>query len=542
MDWPSLLSLEELKASIQQDKAKIKNLSTSSTTIKSSSSSSRNPAPSRGSSLDDSISEASVSSARVENSVIAKPVAQEPEGLWAMYFKSDPPARRPVVAKPRVQAEKSVGETAVIERNQPELDRGRTSGSSTVPTKGSVDSAIEKKNDDRKKEEEAGFKLWNSTTAVATVIRKVNGGEEEDLDSLWDQGKVDNEQAFSAAAAGPKRDVLHSDHHEKVQRGKRLFAEEGAPKRSRSTASKQSRIVAVEEDDTEETIEEGDEALIRPQFNDLNVAASRLPCNGPLVLDESRGLQVHQFANRYLMDYQREGVKFMFNSLSQKDTKKAGCILNDDMGLGKTIQVIALLLALLKKKGTGLDKLRVKQRSRARGSSNEKRRMLDVPSQGDLGTILIVAPKSVQTQWAQELETWGYFDVEVIDSKKTADEKEDVIRSCEPHLKQSIVCNPEILLMTYPFFSSASAALKAVKSVHFRLIIFDEVHMLRNIKAKTTMNARSLTAKCTIGLTGTLMQNNLKEFWTILTNVNRKALATWSEFDEYYAKPIKRAR
>lgn len=53
----------------------------------------------------------------------------------------------------------------------------------------------------------------------------------------------------------------------------------------------------------------------------------------PFVL--SGTIQVPYTINRYLRGYQREGVKFIYDSF----IKSRGCILGDDMGLGKTIQV-----------------------------------------------------------------------------------------------------------------------------------------------------------------------------------------------------------
>lgn len=54
----------------------------------------------------------------------------------------------------------------------------------------------------------------------------------------------------------------------------------------------------------------------------------------PFLLSKN-GHQVPYTINRYLRDYQREGVLFIYNSY----VKARGCILGDDMGLGKTIQV-----------------------------------------------------------------------------------------------------------------------------------------------------------------------------------------------------------
>lgn len=58
----------------------------------------------------------------------------------------------------------------------------------------------------------------------------------------------------------------------------------------------------------------------------------------PFVL--SGDVQVPYTINRYLRDYQREGVKFIYDSY----LKSRGCILGDDMGLGKTIQVCLYIL------------------------------------------------------------------------------------------------------------------------------------------------------------------------------------------------------
>jgi len=61
--------------------------------------------------------------------------------------------------------------------------------------------------------------------------------------------------------------------------------------------------------------------------------------------------------NRYLQEYQRAGIQFMYSSVIQDK----GCVLGDDMGLGKTVQLISLIAALLTKTGTGLDELEIKR-------------------------------------------------------------------------------------------------------------------------------------------------------------------------------------
>lgn len=54
-----------------------------------------------------------------------------------------------------------------------------------------------------------------------------------------------------------------------------------------------------------------------------------------LELNGVDGDKVPYTINRYLRDYQREGVRFIYNNY----IRSRGCILGDDMGLGKTVQV-----------------------------------------------------------------------------------------------------------------------------------------------------------------------------------------------------------
>lgn len=66
--------------------------------------------------------------------------------------------------------------------------------------------------------------------------------------------------------------------------------------------------------------------------------------------------QIPSPINRYLRDYQRNGVQFLYDHYVRNE----GAILADDMGLGKTVQVIAFLAAIQRKTGTNRDVLRMK--------------------------------------------------------------------------------------------------------------------------------------------------------------------------------------
>lgn len=97
----------------------------------------------------------------------------------------------------------------------------------------------------------------------------------------------------------------------------------------------------------EEEDEEGEEAipvskLLRPALNDFTQEKPVFPNSVTdakpyvsLELSDSDGHRVPYTINRYLRDYQREGIRFIYSNY----ICSRGCILGDDMGLGKTVQV-----------------------------------------------------------------------------------------------------------------------------------------------------------------------------------------------------------
>lgn len=75
-------------------------------------------------------------------------------------------------------------------------------------------------------------------------------------------------------------------------------------------------------------------------FDDEDLEKPHFPGRKPTVPAEdfplsNTGVCVPYTINRYLRDYQREGVRFLYEHYA----RSTGCILGDDMGLGKTIQV-----------------------------------------------------------------------------------------------------------------------------------------------------------------------------------------------------------
>lgn len=166
--------------------------------------------------------------------------------------------------------------------------------------------------------------------------------------------------------------------------------------------------------------------------------------------------------NGNLRDYQIKG----YNWLKSIANLGFGGILADDMGLGKTIQTIALLLSNKNKKS------------------------------------LIITPTSVVYNWKNEFEKFAdTLKVGVIHG--SVSEREKVKENYKEY---------DVLLTTYGTLRSDS---DWYKDKRFDFCIIDEAQNIKNKKSKITELVKSIKANCKLALTGTPIENNLLELWSI---------------------------
>ncbi|XP_053558392.1 LOW QUALITY PROTEIN: DNA excision repair protein ERCC-6-like 2 [Bombina bombina] len=226
------------------------------------------------------------------------------------------------------------------------------------------------------------------------------------------------------------------------------------------------------------------------------------------------GVSIPYTINRYLRDYQRVGVQFLYQHFIQS----SGCILGDDMGLGKTIQVISFLAAVLHKKGTREDiennmpEFLLRKMKKERSSIAPKK------------MFLIVSPLSVLFNWRDELQVWGYFKVTIIHGSKKDFELS--------RLKQG---KYEIALTTY---ETLRLCLDELNSIDWSAVIVDEVHRVKNPKTRVTQVMKDLRCQVRIGLTGTILQNNMEELWCVMDWAVPRCLGSKNKFKEEYSNPV----
>uniref|UniRef100_A0A673JHB5 DNA excision repair protein ERCC-6 n=1 Tax=Sinocyclocheilus rhinocerous TaxID=307959 RepID=A0A673JHB5_9TELE len=216
------------------------------------------------------------------------------------------------------------------------------------------------------------------------------------------------------------------------------------------------------------------------------------------------GFKMPGFLWKKLFKYQQTGVRWMWELHCQQ----AGGILGDEMGLGKTIQIIAFLA------GLSYSKLKT------RGSNYRY---------AGLGPTVIVCPATVMHQWVKEFHTWWPpFRVAVLhDTGSFTSKKEKLI--------PEIVASHGILITSYSYIRIMQ---DYIQKYDWHYVILDEGHKIRNPNAGVTMSCKQFrTPHCFI-LSGSPMQNTLKELWSLFDFVFPGKLGTLAIFMEQFSVPI----
>lgn len=235
----------------------------------------------------------------------------------------------------------------------------------------------------------------------------------------------------------------------------------------------------------------------------------------------------HQFENGLklpgdiypsLFDYQKTGVQWLAELYSQK----VGGIIGDEMGLGKTVQLISFVAAL------------------------HYSRMLDRP-------VIIVAPATVLRQWVNEFHRWwpplrvsilhssgsGMVDV---DKESRYDEEDDFdvaprqSSKAAKRIVDKVVKHGHVLVTTYAGLQTYADVLIPVE---WGYACLDEGHKIRNPNTTITINCKELRTANRIILSGTPMQNNLTELWSLFDFVYPMRLGTLVSFRTQFEIPIK---
>ncbi|KAF8484763.1 P-loop containing nucleoside triphosphate hydrolase protein [Russula ochroleuca] len=206
----------------------------------------------------------------------------------------------------------------------------------------------------------------------------------------------------------------------------------------------------------------------------------------PYVFEESPS-----FIRGLMRPYQLQGLNWLVslhhNSLNG--------ILADEMGLGKTLQTISFL-AYLKH-----------QRS--------------LPS-----LHLVVVPKSTLQNWAREFELWTP-DFRIALLTGTKEERAEIIAN------RLLPQDFEVCITSYEICLIEKSVLKKFS---FEYIVIDEAHRIKNVDSILSQIVRSFISRGRLLITGTPLQNNLKELFALLNFICPEIFIDYADLETFLHK------
>ncbi len=199
-----------------------------------------------------------------------------------------------------------------------------------------------------------------------------------------------------------------------------------------------------------------------------------------------------------LRPYQQRGLAW----LSFLGRLGIGAILADDMGLGKTVQLLSLLWA-------------------------EKESAAPVADDPAFPTLLI-CPMSLTGNWQREAERFAPGLVVHVHHGAS--------RLAGAELAGAVAA-ADLVITTY---QTAARDLTALATVHWARVVCDEAQAIKNHLSRQAKAVRALPAASRIALTGTPVENQLSELWSIMEFANPGLLGSAKAFRDTYAVPIER--
>ena len=147
------------------------------------------------------------------------------------------------------------------------------------------------------------------------------------------------------------------------------------------------------------------------------------------------------------------------------------------------------------------------------------------------GPYLILAPLSTIPHWERELHDWTDLKVLTFLGSK---ERRDMLKKYLITYQGTRIPKFDVLLTTFEYIMREVRTFKA--DFHWRCLIIDEAHRLKNFDSKITHTMNNYNADFKVLLTGTPLQNNTKELWTLLNFLDTERFADHHVFDEKFGK------
>ncbi|KAJ2599207.1 TATA-binding protein-associated factor mot1 [Coemansia sp. RSA 1721] len=202
--------------------------------------------------------------------------------------------------------------------------------------------------------------------------------------------------------------------------------------------------------------------------------------------------------NATLRKYQQEGVDW----LAFLNKYELHGVLCDDMGLGKTLQTICIMAS----------------------DHHVRREKEPMPS-------LVVCPPTLIGHWEQEIKHYT-GNLQPLCYAGPPGERRPLL----PRIKSN---QADVVIMSYDVVRND---IDLLASINWNYCVLDEGHVIKNARTKLTMAVKRIQARRRLILSGTPVQNNVVELWSLFDFLMPGFLGTERQFNEQYGKPILASR
>lgn len=180
-----------------------------------------------------------------------------------------------------------------------------------------------------------------------------------------------------------------------------------------------------------------------------------------------------------------------------------GYICVAEMGLGKTLQTISLLAYLRE-------------------------------ARGNKGPHLVVVPKSVVGNWINEFRKWCPV-IKAIKMGGTKEERNHVVKN---YLSDS-TRKFDVLVTSYEGLLKEKGKFAKIP---WKYLIIDEAHRIKNENSSLSKAVRIMSTEFRLLITGTPLQNNLRELWALLNFLMPEIFGDAEQFDEWFSLSDEKAK
>ncbi|XP_014482898.1 PREDICTED: uncharacterized protein LOC106748666 [Dinoponera quadriceps] len=247
------------------------------------------------------------------------------------------------------------------------------------------------------------------------------------------------------------------------------------------------------EQQSENKVAEADHSDARNEMDNVAALAESIQPKGNTLLTTSVVTKIPFLLKHSLREYQHIGLDWL---VTMYDRKLNG-ILADEMGLGKTIQTIALLAHLACEKG-------------------------------NWGPHLIIVPTSVMLNWEMECKKWcpGFKILTYYGTQK--ERKQKRTGWTKPNAFHICITSYKLVIQDHQSF----------RRKKWKYLILDEAQNIKNFKSQRWQLLLNFQTQRRLLLTGTPLQNNLMELWSLMHFLMPNVFQSHREFKEWFSNPV----